>query len=172
VRVRDAETGAAVTVAGLRASIPPGENRPRSPVSIGDAGDVFDFRWPPGRVRLGVIGGFRIAGSFDFDVASGANDLELRMRRGCGASIRLLDAGTPRAWDAATFAGSTAIRLEEPADSHRWCDGDVLTWHFAEPGLWRLAFPPIPGFEPLPPLDVDVPADHFLERALEAVRQR
>jgi hypothetical protein len=99
------------------------------------------------------------------DLRGTPSEHTVRLKRGCGLTLRLVDGETPvifpKGWadepTAVIGAGHTA--LMQFGDFER-------KYMVTEPGTYKLQLPPIPGFLQPPPLEVDIRPGEFTERVV------
>jgi len=103
-----------------------------------------------------------------FEVRRGKNDLTFSVTRGCGVAVTLMEKGTPVGLDAFVFVSPVApperIQSQTWGRGHqRWCAIDT-------PGLCTLTVN-LPGYEPIPKIELNIPPRTFLERVIEVHRR-
>jgi hypothetical protein len=100
-------------------------------------------------------------------VRTEGSDAELRVRKACGVSLRVVDGDTMLPWDA-----RWPIRLETSSGESALFRAAVGRIVASGPGTFRLSFPKLAGFRAVPPADVVVEAGAFTEHVVHLERER
>jgi hypothetical protein len=104
------------------------------------------------------------------DLARGVREHTVRLQRGCGMAIKLLDGETPVAFPKDWYlklecvSGSGRTTLQQLGDYERKL---MVT----EPGTYTLEVPSFSGYEPVPTQTIDIAAGHFTEHVVQLVRK-
>ncbi len=125
----------------------------------------FEFRVPAGEVELSPMAGGRPQLPTLFPVRAGENELVLELAAEHVVSIELFCGGR-RIEPSPLFAPHTL-----PVEGGQRRTGGA--WIVVQgPGPYRVEFPPLPGFEPIEPREVDVPPGGVGRLAVELARAR
>lgn len=130
---------------------------------------IATFRAPAGKVQLTThTPHYTATGQTIFDVQPGNAELVMRVRRHFGVMMFLEHEGARVSWG---DVGLHDVTLSSPSgfvDEGRGQtreDGFYL-W-VAEPGTYRVEIPEVPGFEPVAPFEVVVPAGTIAEHTVQ-----
>jgi len=131
---------------------------------------THDFRAPAGGVELSISGlEYRVVGDGDFEVDPGPNRLTLRVRHTCGfvLTFKVKGALIPVEEDVTWNVKAKAV------DGSGWTSGrgDAKDYGIrltvSEPGQYEVKVPTPTGFQPIPPLLIDVPVGTYVAHVIE-----
>lgn len=134
---------------------------------------VYAFRAPAGHVKVRIpMPQYTVEPPGIFDVQAGVADLLVRVRRHTGVVLFLEHEGEAVPWDdfnwpVGVFSGDQPVAGVRGQTAK---DGSYA--QVSEPGTYRIEIPEQPGYEPVPPFELDVPAETMVEHTvqLRAVR--
>jgi len=132
----------------------------------------FAFRAPRGEIVLDVMeSGYR-SHSRRVTVGAGTTEVTLRIHpTGGGVHVSVMEGDAVFPWK-----DDWKVKLEPLEGSGEVCsrsfsvEGTIL--EMSEEGLYRLTFPKVPGFEPVPPRDVRVSRGKTTEVVIRLTRAR
>lgn len=106
-------------------------------------------------------------------VASRTNEFTLRLKQACGVDLALLDAGRPVAL---RWGWTDAIKVRDAEGKRVACSVRLLDsgprMELAQPDRYRIDLPPLPGYQPIAPIEVLVRTGEYVEVAVELVPDR
>jgi hypothetical protein len=106
------------------------------------------------------------------EVRSGEQEVTLRVHRTCGLLLALACGGAKVDWPEDL---PLECRLEPVGDEGKWLwTGDehgLSRLAVSRAGRYRVKVPEIPGYAPVEPFEVDVPAGRFVTRTIELTRK-
>ena len=130
----------------------------------------WEIRAPVGEVQLGGGGNEYEYISERIDAHPGLNEVLLRLARQTSLRLILLDGTTEIPWES-----GTTPTLEPAEGQTEWSSwtrgGGMLTLHKKEPGRYKLTVPEIPGYEPVPAVEVTLVKGVVTEHVVELVRR-
>jgi hypothetical protein len=106
------------------------------------------------------------------DVHSGSQQITLQARRTCGLVLALSCNGANVAWPSDFAAGCKIDPVG--SDGHMsWVSFRTGQRRFAvtTPGRYRVTIPAIPGYAPVDPFEIEVPAGEFVMKTVELTRK-
>jgi RNA polymerase sigma-70 factor (ECF subfamily) len=103
-----------------------------------------------------------------FPVRLGKNEITLPVRRGCGVVLTLEENGA--AVPMKSHPMLAPLTPHEHSMGRSEYDGHSCTLTTDIPGPCRITFPAMPGYDPIAPLELDIPPRTFLERVIEVHR--
>jgi hypothetical protein len=159
VLVVEAETGSPIAVEHVlwHAAVPAGVSGFNFENAHYDVALGARFQAPVGKLSLRVSqDGFAHA-SEDVEVVRGVNRFTLRIERACGLRIEYFDGETPVPQSAFGMFEVEPIGHEgrKSANSDTWS-------HVSAPGRYMVTFESPPGFQPVPPQEVTIPAGEMI----------
>lgn len=142
-----------------------------------DTPGLYTLRSPPIDLRVHTAGNAYTPAFLEVPSEELGGWLKLELERSQGVSFRLrisdeLDYGESLAWETEVRLGG--VHGEDAAlgkgsvssgDSHHY------RYSVAEPGSYALCVPDLPGFEPVGPLEIEIPAGEFVEREIWLVKR-
>jgi hypothetical protein len=145
-------------------------------LSHDDDRHVYTGRLPVGRIRFDgddhYFGDWSVDDLAPVDVRPGTNEFTFHVHRKCGVRLKLSCAGARIAWPEDSRISVDA----EPEDETSFDERDEPDGgHVAlvpHPGRYRVTLPPVPGFEPVPPFEVEFAAGPYVERVIELRRKQ
>lgn len=99
------------------------------------------------------------------EVHPGTNEFTFHVRHACGIELLLTCEGTRIAWPNSGDCDVEAI--DGDGEARRSADEILVTL----PGRYRVTLPEIPGFETVPPFEVDIAEGPYAERVVELHRK-
>lgn len=135
-----------------------------------DSPGVFRCRTPLGPVLFNCSGGGFAWKSVELVVEPGRNEVVLELARVASLAVILRDGATVVPWELDLVPGLSA--LEGQAESRSWTRaGGEVTLHMSHGGRYMLTIPPIAGYEPSPPTEVELVQGETREHVVELVRR-
>jgi len=135
-----------------------------------DAGaEVYRIRAPTAEVQLMTWAWQYQPYDEVLDLRGGLREHTVRLRRGCGVTLRLVDGEAPvlfpKGWvgEPVAVVGTGHTTLMQFGEFER-------KYMVTEPGTYSIEMPSIPGFVQQPALEVEIRAGEFTERVVELVR--
>jgi hypothetical protein len=131
---------------------------------------AFRIVAPLGRIELDVWSLEHRPYRETFDLAPGTRELTLRLERGCGLILRLADGETPvpfpKGWDGspAEIGGAGETTAMQFGELER-------RFMVSKPGTYSLELPEIAGYEPVPPLTLEIAEGQYTEHVVALVRK-
>jgi hypothetical protein len=130
------------------------------------------FRAPQGEVHVSVHGGRYARAGEKVQARPGTNDVIVRLGRPTGLRVVLRDGQTDIPWSSSGDRHPQLESAEGQESYSSWSTGGgKITLHKREPGLYTLKVPEIPGFEPVPPVQVRLEKGVEKEHVVELVRK-
>lgn len=128
------------------------------------------IRAPMGPILVGVFSSEYEHKSERFEAQVGTNELVLSLTRPTSLCVILRDGANELPWGDNLRPELVAAEAqgEYSSSSH---GGGKITLHKQEPGRYRLVIPEIPGFEPVPVVDVRLEKGVVKEHVVELVRK-
>jgi hypothetical protein len=103
----------------------------------------------------------------------GGQEVTLRVHRAAKVELKLSCEGHDVEWPGASWSGIQTRRLDEVnARTGFWIHGHEQGVSIGPGGSVAVTIPPIPGFEPVSPIEFEVPEGAFLTRIVELRRVR
>jgi hypothetical protein len=130
---------------------------------------VYRIRAPATRIELMAWAWQYQPYDEEIDLRAAAGEHTMRLKRGCGLTLRLVDGETPvlfpKGWadEPVAVVGTGHTTLMQFGDFER-------KYMVTDPGTYSLQLPAIPGFVQPPVLEVDIRPDEFAERVISLER--
>jgi hypothetical protein len=138
--------------------------------------DISAFRAnaPAGEVEWSIHGVEHELVSDRFtSLVAGPNEITLRVRRNCGVVLYLEDGSHRIAWDDQVQWAVSLVRVDGDLRVRGAMGGSEShgAYYVVDaPGAYRVTIPPLAGFEPIAPFEVNVPPAGFAEHVVELTR--
>jgi len=119
---------------------------------------VYAFRAPLGTLVVMFWSDLHSAEDMDVPLQPGLNRIDLKVVSNFGVDLALRDVTMPVPVDSAFTDGVEATQLDGEGELD-WCgEGDPFCVRVTKPGRYRITLPAaIEGYEPIAPIEVDVP---------------
>ncbi|MSR61353.1 MAG: hypothetical protein EXS08_02740 [Planctomycetes bacterium] len=128
------------------------------------------IRAPQGEVVVGVYGSTYAHASETVQARAGTNEVELRLARPTGLRVVLRDGTTEIPWADGAFPELEPLE-GQPDFRSSSSGGGTITLHKKEAGRYRLEVPVVPGYEPVPAVEVTLTKGVVTEHVVELVRK-
>lgn len=167
VRVVDSATGKEVRLDHITwhygevySRLPPAGFNPKS--------GRYTFRCPAGRVEIQIHESGWAWTRKVVEAAPGRNEVTLEATRACGVKFVFHDDDMPVSVSHDIIFEIESERLDGPGrQTGSSSDGQIKV---SNPGLYRFSIPPINGYEPVEPVEVEIRASEFTEVKVPLVR--
>jgi hypothetical protein len=113
-----------------------------------------------------------LVGQLTPELLPGRQELDLVLLRACGFVLRFRDGTGFVSWGSAV--DPSVVRLDGEGGAHGWStsSGNTGRQHrVSAPGLYRLTFPALEGYEPVPPVELMIEAGEFVPYTVDLVRK-
>ncbi len=132
--------------------------------------DYFEFRVPQGKIEIGGSGQGYLRGTQVLHVGAGLTEAILKLDKGCGLSIRVQDGDRPVPWDRNWRVRLTAV---EGGGQTRGSttSSEGVRHYVSEPGRYRLTFPKIAGFRPVPDREFQIQEGQVIDHVVRLERE-
>jgi hypothetical protein len=104
------------------------------------------------------------------DLGSGIVEHTVRLQKGCGFELSMLDGETPIAFPGDWFPKIESVYGNGRATLSQFGNFERKTM-VSEPGTYALEMPQIPGYEPIPKQTIEVAAGQFADHVVALVRK-
>lgn len=166
VRILDASTGSPIDTSSVHWESVTDCDLTREKVS-----DPYVGRVPIGSGTLGGLGGMQLVERASLEIHPGQNEFTLHARRSPALILELASDGWRVPWPEYDACGVEPIGHDGDVDGDTTDEDENKLVRFSDPGRYRITIPPIFGFEPVPPFEVDVPDGKPLVRKVELKRK-
>jgi hypothetical protein len=105
------------------------------------------------------------------DIHPGTQELTLEVHRACGVVLQFTCDGAPVWWESDYGDVLFSTVDDEPWSRPSTIEHHLRRYTLEKPGHYSITFERIPGFDAVPPVEVDVPAETFITTTIELKRR-